>query len=133
MKIPAHHQPGAIATMTWCPIHHYSRHTEVRILHVTQQIDGTYTLEVAVTETGYTLRKVRPETVTQLEVPQPKLTPKMVQIVSERYQALIADPDIRTIYNSFRDPQEADRWLVKAAIATLMIPPAQRTTQASQQ
>jgi hypothetical protein len=49
-----------------------------------------------------------------------------MEMVSERAKAMIADPEIYEVYNTFATSEAADTWLIKCAIASLVLSITQR-------
>ena len=51
---------------------------------------------------------------------------QMVQTVMNRATEMLKDEKINSIYQSFKTEDEAKDWIVKAALATLIIPVDER-------
>jgi hypothetical protein len=47
---------------------------------------------------------------------------KMIKIVIDRANEMLKDGKINNIYQSFKTKDDAENWLLKSAIATLIIP-----------
>lgn len=61
---------------------------------------------------------------------QPNLTTldadKAIQVVTDRMEAMLKDPDIKALYRSIRNKELADKWLAQSAIASLIVPVDER-------
>lgn len=53
---------------------------------------------------------------------------KMFEIVMRRASEMLKDKKINSIYQSFATEDEAKDWIIKAALATLLVPPNKRKT-----
>jgi len=53
---------------------------------------------------------------------------KMTQVVIERVNKMLKDEKINAVYQSFKTESEGQDWILKAAIATLIVPVEQRKT-----
>ena len=51
---------------------------------------------------------------------------KIKEIVMERANLMLQNEKINSIYQSFQTKDEAETWLINAALATLIIPVKQR-------
>jgi hypothetical protein len=51
---------------------------------------------------------------------------QMTQVVMNRATEMLKDPKINSIYQSFKTEDEAKHWIVKSALATLIIPVNER-------
>lgn len=51
---------------------------------------------------------------------------QMMQIVMNRATEMLKDEKINSIYQSFKAEDEAKDWIIKSALATLMIPTNER-------
>ncbi len=51
---------------------------------------------------------------------------KLINTVQSRIKAMLQDPKIIELLNTFSTPEAAHEYLIKAAIATLIIPVNQR-------
>ena len=51
---------------------------------------------------------------------------KTVKIVMERANLMLQNKKINSIYQSFQTKEDAETWLINAALATLIIPVEQR-------
>lgn len=50
----------------------------------------------------------------------------MIQVVIERANEMLKNEKINSIYQSFQSEEEAKDWLIKSALATLIIPVSDR-------
>ena len=53
---------------------------------------------------------------------------QMNQVVIDRANEMLKDKKINSIYQSFKTEEEAKDWIVKVALATLIIPVSERKT-----
>lgn len=51
---------------------------------------------------------------------------QLIQTVVERANEMLKDEKINNMYQSYKTKDEADEWLLKVALATLMIPIEER-------
>ena len=51
---------------------------------------------------------------------------QLIQTVVERANEMLKDEKINNMYQSYKTKEEADEWLLKVALATLMIPIEER-------
>jgi hypothetical protein len=51
----------------------------------------------------------------------------MTQVIIERANEMLKDSKINAIYQSFKTEDEAKDWLIKSALATLIIPVSDRS------
>jgi hypothetical protein len=54
------------------------------------------------------------------------MTTQMIKTVTERVNEMTKNVEIQKIMMSFSDNEEAQDWIIKAAIATLVIPQNER-------
>ena len=50
----------------------------------------------------------------------------MTKVVINRANEMLKDVKIKSIYKSFKTEDEATEWIIKAALATLIIPVSER-------
>jgi anaerobic ribonucleoside-triphosphate reductase len=55
-----------------------------------------------------------------------KMDEQLIQTVVERANEMLKDEKINNMYQSFKTKDEADEWLIRVALATLMIPIEER-------
>lgn len=53
-------------------------------------------------------------------------TQQMTQVVVNRVNEMLKDSKINSIYQSFKNENEAQEWIIKSALATLIIPSNER-------
>ena len=53
---------------------------------------------------------------------------QMNQVVIDRANEMLKDKKINSIYQSFKTEEDAKDWIVKVALATLIIPVSERKT-----
>ena len=53
-------------------------------------------------------------------------TEQMTQVVMSRATEMLKDAKINSIYQSFKTEDEAKDWMIKSALATLIIPTNER-------
>ena len=53
-------------------------------------------------------------------------TQQMTQVVMNRATEMLKDSQINAIYQSFKTESEAKDWIIKAALATLILPVNER-------
>lgn len=51
---------------------------------------------------------------------------QLIQTVVERANEMLKDEKINNMYQSYKTKEEADEWLIRVALATLMIPIEER-------
>ncbi len=54
---------------------------------------------------------------------------ELTKIVIDRANGMLKDETILKVYNTFKTEDEAKDWLIKSAIATLIIPVEDRTVE----
>jgi hypothetical protein len=54
---------------------------------------------------------------------------RLAKAIAERMQVLLADNQVKGIYNSFSTEAEAQDWLMKTALVTLVVPISERQAQ----
>lgn len=51
----------------------------------------------------------------------------MIKVVIDRASEMLKNPEINAIYQSLKSESEAKDWIIKAAIATLVVPVSERS------
>jgi hypothetical protein len=54
---------------------------------------------------------------------------RLAKAIAERMQVLLADNQVKGIYNSFSAEAAAQDWLMKTALITLVVPISERQAQ----
>ena len=54
------------------------------------------------------------------------MTTQMIQVVQERVSEMVKNVEIQNIMMNFATTEEAQNWIIKAAIATLIVPVNER-------